>query len=254
MIRLLTLFSALLFLAGCAISPENSNTWEDHERVRVHTQLAYQYLERGMLGPAKDEAEFALDLGPTDSNANHVMALIESRLGNIGKAGSLFVKSLEIDPQNWMAQNSYGSFLCGEGMWAEGIFQYNSAMENPFNAEADRSVLGLGICHAGLGDFVNAELYLKRALQENPNLKTGLYHMAMLSYTQGRYMSARAFIERYLEDGSTSPEILLLAVNNEIRLDSYQLARSYAGLLESIFPLSPETQVAAEIMTKAKDG
>lgn len=252
--RLVPLLSIFLFSLGYLIPSENVNAGQADERVWVHAQFADQYLGKGRLESAKDRAEFVLVLDSDDSNANHFMIFIEARLGNIRKPGSLFAKLVEIDSENGITQNNYDSFLCVQKMWMEGIFQYNSAMENPFSTKVSRSVLGLGHCYAGMGDLDNAKLYLKRALQENPNLKTGLYHTTALSYRKSRHMAARAFIERHLDDGSVSTAILFLAVRNEIRLDLCQLAGGYTNLLEGGFSFAKEAEVIANIMRKLNYG
>jgi len=68
--RILSIGLVLQILGGCATSPESVSTWDVKERVGVHTQLAYGYLDWGMLKPAKEEVEFALKLDPLDSSAN----------------------------------------------------------------------------------------------------------------------------------------------------------------------------------------
>ena len=70
MSRILSIGLVLQILGGCATSPESVSTWDVKERVGVHTQLAYGYLDWGMLIPTKEEVEFALKLNPLDSSAN----------------------------------------------------------------------------------------------------------------------------------------------------------------------------------------
>ena len=70
MSRILSIGLVLQILGGCATSPESVSTWDLKEPVGAHTQLAYGYLDWGMLIPTKEEVEFALKLNPLDSSAN----------------------------------------------------------------------------------------------------------------------------------------------------------------------------------------
>ena len=70
MSRILSIGLVLQILGGCATSPESVSTWDVKERVGMHTQLAYGYLDWGMLIPTKEEVEFALNLNPLDFSAN----------------------------------------------------------------------------------------------------------------------------------------------------------------------------------------
>ena len=188
MSRILSDGLVLLIFGGCATSPESASTWEVKERVGVHTQLAYGYLDWGMLKPAKEEVEFAPKLDPLDSSANHGMALVQIQLDQTQGAEQRFLQAIESDTRNWAARKSSGRFLCERGRATEGIGQFQEALGNPFNQQAYISAFGLGICFAGTGDWDNASFYLKRALKGSPDLNSALYHPAEVSYTQENYL------------------------------------------------------------------
>jgi type IV pilus assembly protein PilF len=60
--------------------------------------------------------------------------------------------------------------------------------------------------------------------------------MAKLSYSSGQYLSARAFIQRFLEVDNPSPELLNLGAQTEQALDNPAGAEEYHQRLRQEFP------------------
>ncbi len=50
------------------------------KRVEIHTQLGATYLSRNQLDIAQQELERALEINSDDSQANHIMGLLQIRL------------------------------------------------------------------------------------------------------------------------------------------------------------------------------
>ena len=70
-----------------------------------------------------------------------------------------------------------------------------------------------------------------------------IYQLAQLSYTQKKYLQARAFIERFnAVTQQQRPEALLLGMNIERALGNQQGATDYAKQLIKQFPTSPQAQ------------
>ena len=82
-----------------------------------------------------------------------------------------------------------------------------------------------------------------------------LYESAVVSYELGKFLSARGYLERYLEHGTPSADSLLLAVKNELRLGSNELVQLYAYQLRSKYPTSLQAQKARSLLRgEAPDG
>ena len=140
------------------------------------------------------------------------------------------------------------AFFCGRGRATEGIGQFQEALGNPFKQQAYISDFSHGICYAGNSDWDNAGFFLKQALKGSPDLNSALYHLTEVSYAQENYLSARGFLERYFEDGSSSPQSLLLAVHDEMKLGADEIAQNYARLLRSRYPSAGEVITAMELL------
>jgi type IV pilus assembly protein PilF len=66
--------------------------------------------------------------------------------------------------------------------------------------------------------------------------------MQKISYREGKYMSARAFLERYLAVAKHRAKTLWYAVKTENALGNKVLADKYKTQLFTLFPASKETQ------------
>jgi type IV pilus assembly protein PilF len=89
---------------------------------------------------------------------------------------------------------------------------------------------------------VQAEEYFRKALQSNPEYAPALKEMLKLSYDNQQYMSARAFLERYMAVAKHTPETLWYAFQTERAMGNYQAADEYQEQLINNFPTSKEAQ------------
>jgi len=93
---------------------------------------------------------------------------------------------------------------------------------------------------------VRAERYFLKALQENPRFPAALLQMAQLSYDQGKYLSARAYIQRYREVAKPNAKLLYLSILTERKLGNLDQERSDELLLKAEYPDSEEARKLAQ--------
>jgi type IV pilus assembly protein PilF len=96
----------------------------------------------------------------------------------------------------------------------------------------------------GEGDMAAAEGYLRRALKLEAEFPDALIAMASLNYGQQKYLTARAFLQRYEAAAAHGPASLLLGYRIESALGDKQSAALYRRALDTDFPGSEQ---AAEI-------
>ena len=109
-----------------------------------------------------------------------------------------------------------------------------------------RSNTGCGNCALNADNLKGAEENLRKALAVKPKFGEALFQMAELEYRQTEYMSARAFLERYLEVGRTSPATLWLGVRIERGLGNNAQAQHYAQRLKTEYPSATQTKELLE--------
>jgi type IV pilus assembly protein PilF len=118
------------------------------------------------------------------------------------------------------------------------------ALDDPFYGSPMVALTNAGTCRMGEGDMAAAEGYLRRALQLEAGFPDALIAMAALNYGQRKYLTARAFLQRYEATAAHGAESLLLGYRIERALGDEQSAAAYRRALDIEFPGSEQ---AAEI-------
>lgn len=232
-----------LILGGCASQAERDEKATRHsKRVEIHTQLGANYLSRNQLDIAQQELEQALALNSDDSQANHIMGLLQIRLKRDDKADDYLQRAVREQPENSDARNSYGVFLCERGRLDEADQQFRAAIKNPLYKTPEQASLNGGICQVQKGNKAAAAEYLRLTLKHNPRQPQALLHMARLSFETNEMLAGRGFMQRYFEVAQDSPEALLLAFRIERALGAKDAQASYALRLRGKFPESAEAK------------
>ncbi|MEK7207240.1 MAG: type IV pilus biogenesis/stability protein PilW [Pseudomonadota bacterium] len=240
-LKIISLLLGVWLVAGCASSAERKDERDKNLRmVETHVQLGVQYLQRGQLELATENIEKALSLDADNSQANHIMALLQWRLKKDDEAERYFRKAVNTRPENPEAQNNYGVFLCSHSRIDEAEQWFKKAIANQLYRTPDEANLNAGVCLMKKPAPAAAEKYFREALQINPRLSPALYQMVRISLDSGQILSARGFMERYFQSGPDTPESLLLAVRIEHALGNKNAEASYGLRLKSKFPDSAE--------------
>ena len=239
----------LALLSACQSTPVQTTGGEPQSASRlaqVHTQLGIGYLREGKLEQAYNRLQRALDADPNFSTAHNAMGLLQEQLKNPAKAEEHYRRAVSLNPADSAAQNNYGSFLCRHDRHEEGEARFNKVIENPLYKTPEIAYANAGVCMKLAGDYDKAEGYLRSALQINPKIPQALIAMAELSYDKESHLTARAYLQRYLEVAPHTSQSLWLGVRVERELGDKNTASSYALLLKSNYPDSRETQLLLE--------
>lgn len=238
------IFIIAFFLVACETAPINSDsaTAESPQtRAALHTQLAVGYLQRDQKRTALDELNRALEIAPNHSEANYVMAMLQTSLGDMPKADQYYRKALASDPKNSRAAHDYGVFLCSQGKVEQALEYFNRALQDPLYLGGELTNLRAGECLIRMRtDRRAAEQFFRQSLNLNPRSGLALYYMADILYARRQYLKARAYIERYFSFHPDTAASLLLGAKIESKLGSKDVAIDYATRLRSQFPRSDE--------------
>ncbi|HEY3645837.1 MAG TPA: type IV pilus biogenesis/stability protein PilW [Gammaproteobacteria bacterium] len=247
MIRLRALIlCCLLPLSACVTNsdPEFSGGKVDPRQAsQANVNLAIEYLKHGDRNTAMQKVQKAIDLDSDNANAYVAEALIYNADGEADKANAAYKLAMRKSPDDPEIQNNYAVFLCQRGQAKESLDYFNKAANNPRYSTPDSAYTNAGLCALHMPDPVLAEQYFRKALQLNPNLPEPMAQLALMAYGQKKYLTARAFIERFDELMPKSrPDVLLLGVNNERALGNQQGAADYAKQLLRYYPASEQAQ------------
>ncbi len=143
------------------------------EEPRIHSILGFAFNRLGRTDEAISELEKARSLDAKDLNTISQLALIYDGMKKYAESDSLYEDALRLDPNNHLILNNYGYSL------SERDLQLPRAMEMSKKAVAqqpeNQSYLDTyGWVHFKLGNYVEAEKYIKKAIEQG-NANSVLY-------------------------------------------------------------------------------
>lgn len=236
----------LLALGGCQSAPQQSIQYIPDPVADINVRLAAAYIREGRLELALDKLQRALIVDPNLPSAHYTAGVVYARLGEPEKAEAHYRHALRLDPGNSKAHTNYGTFLCENNRGQEAEIEFLAALANPRYRSPELAYSNAGQCAMRFGDDDKADVYLRKALEIAPSLPPALIGMSELSLRAGRHMSARAYLERYLQTSRQTAASLWLGIQIERVLGDKNMASSYAMLLKSKYPDSVQTRALLE--------
>lgn len=212
----------------------------------LYVQLAAEYLKTRQFAYALQNAKKAIAVDPGYSTAHTALGIVYQHLGERSQAKAAFNKAVALDPADPYALNAFGSFLCADGQQAKAQALFDRAVENPLYEAPWIALTNAGVCVEQLGLMGQAETYYRQALQLNKAYAPALLRMANVSFEQGNRLSARAYLQRFVEVHEHTAESLWLGVQTETLLGDRDQAASYGLLLRSRYPDSRQVQLFNE--------
>ncbi|NOR68229.1 MAG: type IV pilus biogenesis/stability protein PilW [Methylomarinum sp.] len=234
--------SIALFVTACVITQSNRDSMSKQEQANLYLQMGVRYLEMDMLKIAKGHLENAEDIDSGNASVQNILGVLHERLNESEEAAYHYQNAMRLDSDDASIKNNYGRFLCEQGDYKEGLELLKQALVMPLNNKKWFAYTNMGLCEAKYGEQAQAEYNFRQALRVNKNYAPSLFEMQKISYRAGKYMSARAFLERYLAVSKHNAQTLWYAVQTERALGNKQLTEEYRAKLFSLFPGSKEAQ------------
>ncbi len=236
----------VLLLTACGTTRTVEPDAPENRHASLYVRLGVGYMREGQFEQALSRLNRALELNPNSAEAYDALGVLHERLAQHDEAEASFRKAIRLRPDFSGARSNFGSFLCRRGRVEEAEEQFEAAVANPLYEKPEIAYANAGLCLYQEGDLDKAEDYLRRALQANPRVGVALLRMADISFQTGRYLPARAYLQRYTEVGPQTPESLWLGFRIEDELGDRDNASKYAMLLEANFPDSREVRLLQE--------
>lgn len=250
-IRVLAVSALCTAISACGLLPDfGSSGMSNHELANLNLQMGVRYLDLGMLEVAKEKLDTAYDLESGNPETLNALAVFYERIKDDSQATDFYQAAIGKDPENNSTKNNYGRFLCERGKHEKGMAMLQEALDSPMNQQPWLALSNIGICLVLQNDPAGGEDYLRRALFANPAYPPALQEMLKISYNNQQYMSARAFLERFLAVAKHTPETLWYGFQTERALGNRQAAENYRDQLLINFPTSPEALKAKTAISK----
>jgi len=207
----------------------------------VYIELARNYLEAGQTMVAMSNARKAVAVDPSSVEALILLSVAEGRLGYTKESEATLQKARSLSPDDPYVANALGTLYCGQRKYNDAHEQFNLAVSNPRNMAPWIAAANAGLCYRDQGRDKEAVAKLQSALQLNPRFSVALLALARLNYDRQQASVAQTYINRYFEVSAPDAESLWMAYQIENALGNQQRAESYAVMLRSRFPDSPQT-------------
>jgi type IV pilus assembly protein PilF len=221
--------------------PTGATKADPKERVKANIDLATAYLQARQFKTANEIIQIAIEAEPDNAVALMIKALIRSELKDLPGADETFRSALRIDPNNVDINHNYGTFLCKSGNYSNGRKYIGIALTVPGYERAANSYAAIGSCFEKEGKIEAARANYEKALTADSNAPLALLNLAKLDYENGKYDSARLYMQRFSKMFD-SPGSLELSMNIAGKLNNNIERNAFADALERRFPESPEAK------------
>jgi type IV pilus assembly protein PilF len=235
-------------VAGCATTGGGADTTGNlgvdkrDSPAKIYVEMGIAYMRDGQDAVALQKLRRGIEVDEKNPEAHNVIAILYERLGEIGLAQQHYDRAAQLDPRDPYIRNARGSFFCKRDRYVEADKEFQLALGNPLYPTPWVALSNAGLCAERAGDKAKAERYYRRALSANKRYAPALFQMAKLSFDENKFLSARAYLERYHGETKESAASLWLGVRVEQRLGDRHKAVEYKRKLLKKFPDAPEIQ------------
>jgi type IV pilus assembly protein PilF len=232
-------------MAGCVSSTTGSITEpvrDDVDASELNYQLGARYYQQGSYDLARDRLLLATEIDPKMAVAHTTLALTYEALENPRLARESYEKAVRAAPKDFSVQNTYAVFLCRQQDYEQAEKHFEIAANHPENDDAEITLTNAGVCMGQKPDPVAAEKFFRMALDRKPRYAEALLQLCLLKYGSEDYLSARAFLQRYMSDNIPTAGILYLASRIEDLLGNDRGRAQFEDQLIRDFPTSSEAR------------
>jgi len=235
----------LFLMAGCVSSTTGSITEpvrDDDDAANLNYQLGARYYQQESYELARDRLILATEIDPKMAVAHTTLALTYEALENTRLATASYERALRAAPKDFSVQNAYAVFMCRQKDYEQAGKFFDKAGSHPENDDSEVTLTNAGLCFMQKPDFVAAEQYFRLALERKTNYGEALLQLCFLKFQNKDYMSARAFLQRFMSSNIPNASILYLASRIEDLLDNDRGRTEFEDQLIREFPTSPEAR------------
>jgi type IV pilus assembly protein PilF len=254
-IRLLTqvvyLFSIVLLTSACGLIPNMSgDSKSSAEKAQIYLEMGINYLEFDRLDIAKEKLDLALRYDSSNPNIYNALGSFYEHIKDYANANKNYDTALSKSSDNFVVESNAGRYYCERGNYEKGMGLIQEAIDQPMNNRKWFAYTNMGDCFQQQNNFPKAEEFFRLALKLQPEFAPALLEMQKISYENRQYMSARAFLERYLAVSQHTPQSLWIAFQTERALGNSNGAEEYGNQYLETFPAAPESDQIRTILGK----
>ena len=218
-----------------------------NQATQANLSLAIEYMKLGDYEKSLEKLNRAREADPDYPGTYNVYGLLYQQIGRNKDAEKSFKKALKLYPNDSETLNNYGRFLCQQRRAEEAEKTFLTAAKNPLYATPELAITNAGTCAFSNNRLDAAESYFRRALEIDKEMPRALLQMSQLSFRQNKFLSARAYLQRYLAVARHTATSLWLGIRIEKEMGDNDALSSYMLSLKNNFPDSKEAAEMAKL-------
>lgn len=242
---------AVVLLSGFLLSACVSTTTgkpppeaNESDAAKLNYELGARYYQNGKYELARDRLLLSLELDPRLATARTTLAMTYEAMGNMRLATEAYEHAVRTATRDFEVHNAYAVFLCKQGDFQGARKYFEKAANHPENDNAERTLTNAGLCMAQKPDVADAERLFREALDRRSTYGEALLQLCLLKYQAEDFMSARAFLQRYMSTSKSTAGVLFLASEIEGKLGNDRGRSEFVNQLLREFPESSEARKA----------
>ena len=237
---------AVFLLSGCVSSTTTGAIEREptEDAAEYNYELGRNYLQNEKYELARDRLERALAIDPRMAKAYMALGMTYEALDNPRLATDSYEKAVRIAPRDFNILNAYAVYLCKQQDYTSAQRYFEKAASHPENDDAERTLTNAGLCMSQKPDMAAAETFFREALEHKATYGEALLQLCLLKFQQQDYMSARAFLQRFMASNRSTAGVLYLAAEIEGKLGNDRGRSEFVNRLLREFPESPEARRA----------
>ena len=194
-----TLILVNLLLSACATQSNSVNHLpSDYSSAsKVNVDLGLAYLEQGNIVRAKQKLLLAIEQNPDSVSAYSAMAYFMETTENISQARHYYLYAIKIAKHKAGPENNYGTFLCRQKDYQQGIEYILKAAHDVDYLNNASAYENAGLCAMQMKDNKLSKNYFLQALKHDSNRAASLLYLSQISYEMGDFQNAEAYLKRY---------------------------------------------------------
>lgn len=244
--RILVGLAACLLMLGCVTTTTTTGgaqpDADEGDAAELNYQLGARYYRNGNYELARDRLLYSIELNPRNAVAYYTLALAYEKLENLRLATEAYEQAVRVAPRDYNVLNAYAVFLCNQRQFDDARKNFDRGAKIAENDNAEITLTNAGVCMMQKPDVAQAEVYFRQALDQKSNYGEALLQLSLLKFGTQDYLSARAFLQRYLSGNVASPGVLYLGVRIETELGDDRARTEYSNQILREFPESPEAR------------
>ena len=236
---LVVLIVVSVLLTACSSTPKRSQGSIESSS-DAYAKLGIGYFRQNNRVLAIENLQKALEINPDSAAAHNYLAVVYQNYGRPKLADDHFQRALSLDDSKGEYHNNYGVFLYSSKQYKKAEVQFLKAVDDVKYETPAVAIEHAALSALGQSDKIKAEKYFRQALGINPKIPGVLLGMARLSFDKKKYLSVRAYIQRFAQAAKHTPQSLWLAIKAEKELKDQKEVVRLGIYLQNNFPESNE--------------